>query len=156
MFKQFKQKAGFAKAEAAVVPEPVAEPEPEPEPEPEVKEKKKRKKKKKHRDELPPGWEEAVDEATGDAYYVNAATGETSWERPSGASGAAGHAVVAAEGGLPPGWEEVFDEDSGGYFYFNAATSESTWDRPAWGDTTEADEVGYACSRALSRGAGVF
>ena len=33
--------------------------------------------------ELPPGWTEAVDPTSGNAYYVNSADGSTSWERPS-------------------------------------------------------------------------
>ena len=31
---------------------------------------------------LPPGWEKIVDESSGDAYYYNEFTGETSWEPP--------------------------------------------------------------------------
>ena len=33
--------------------------------------------------ELPPGWSQAADPQTGAAYYVNAATNETVWERPA-------------------------------------------------------------------------
>lgn len=33
---------------------------------------------------LPEGWEEQKDAATGQAYFFNAATGESSWVRPEG------------------------------------------------------------------------
>eukprot|EP00467_Chlorarachnion_reptans_P003602 CAMPEP_0114507256 /NCGR_PEP_ID=MMETSP0109-20121206/11906_1 /TAXON_ID=29199 /ORGANISM="Chlorarachnion reptans, Strain CCCM449" /LENGTH=117 /DNA_ID=CAMNT_0001685983 /DNA_START=318 /DNA_END=671 /DNA_ORIENTATION=- len=32
--------------------------------------------------ELPPHWKARIDEGSGSTYYVNTATGETSWERP--------------------------------------------------------------------------
>lgn len=34
-------------------------------------------------EELPPGWQEAFDDAQGLAYYYNAATGVSQWERPA-------------------------------------------------------------------------
>ena len=33
---------------------------------------------------LPAGWKAKVDKQSGDTYYYNKGTGETSWERPSG------------------------------------------------------------------------
>lgn len=40
---------------------------------------------------LPPGWFMALDEASGDTYYCNEATGETTWDRPSYDDGHGGH-----------------------------------------------------------------
>ena len=31
---------------------------------------------------LPPGWEELVDDGSGELYWHNQNTGETTWERP--------------------------------------------------------------------------
>lgn len=76
---------------------------------------------------LPPGWTEQVDPGSGNKFYHNAGTGETAWERPSGALPAAGPGA----GALPEGWAEQVDPGSGRTFYFKAATGETTWDRPA-------------------------
>jgi len=36
---------------------------------------------------LPPGWDGATDDATGDPYYFNRGTGETTWTRPNNGIG---------------------------------------------------------------------
>jgi hypothetical protein len=38
---------------------------------------------------LPLGWSEKTDQTSGRKYYVNATSGKTQWERPSGAGGSA-------------------------------------------------------------------
>lgn len=39
--------------------------------------------------ELPPGWEPALDPSSGDFYFFNAGTGETSWTRPTASNNGA-------------------------------------------------------------------
>ncbi|EJK46801.1 hypothetical protein THAOC_34514 [Thalassiosira oceanica] len=73
---------------------------------------------------LPEGWYSSVDPDSGDTYYVNEATQETSWDRPGGG---------------------VLDEASGDYYYVNEATQETTWDRPS---------VEYAAPAAANDGEG--
>mmetsp|Transcript_8712 Transcript_8712/g.16665 ORF Transcript_8712/g.16665 Transcript_8712/m.16665 type:complete len:706 (-) Transcript_8712:344-2461(-) len=100
-------------------------------------------------DDLPPGWIAVVDPDSGDTYYVNEATGETTWDRPSSPSNHAsqsslhasqrsvnssGHGTNASSDDkdehLPPGWLAVLDPDSGDHYYVNESTGETTWDRP--------------------------
>lgn len=73
---------------------------------------------------LPAGWTEHFDQGSGRAFFHNATTGETAWERPGGAAPAAG-------GGLPEGWAEHTDPGSGRVFYYKAATGETSWEKPA-------------------------
>jgi len=65
---------------------------------------------------LPPGWETGIDSESGNPYYFNRATGESSWGPP-----------VA---GLAPGWETAVDPESGKQYFYNPATGESTFDPP--------------------------
>ena len=76
---------------------------------------------------LPPGWAPAVSSSTGDTYYVNETTGETTYDRPGTA---AGEAVAAAKEGLPPGWEPVVSRSTGETYFHNMTTDETTYDRP--------------------------
>ena len=69
---------------------------------------------------LPEGWEAVTDEASGEAYYYNAQTGETTWERPAGAT---------PESALPDGWVAVPDPE-GNLYYYHPATGVSSWDPP--------------------------
>ena len=58
-------------------------------------------------------WKKVDDPGTGQAYYHNAATGETSWDLP-----------------LPGGWEKV-NNPGGEPYYYNASTGETSWSPPA-------------------------
>jgi hypothetical protein len=96
----------------------VAEPEPEP--------------------QLPDGWEVAVSRSTGEEYYYNASTGESSYEWPAGAQRAEpasspAPAVASTDGGrkLPDGWEVAVSRSTGGEYYYNASTGESSYEWPA-------------------------
>eukprot|EP01029_Cantina_marsupialis_P023527 TRINITY_DN5895_c0_g3_i1.p1 TRINITY_DN5895_c0_g3~~TRINITY_DN5895_c0_g3_i1.p1 ORF type:complete len:1899 (+),score=565.67 TRINITY_DN5895_c0_g3_i1:99-5795(+) len=55
-------------------------------------------------------WKEIVDSKSGDKYFVNKHTGETSWTKP--------------------GWCRLFDDESGQYFWYNETTNETSWDKP--------------------------
>lgn len=90
-----------------------------------------------HDDSLPPGWFGAVDEDSGDQYYCNEVTGETTWDFPTGPAIPDTEPVespVEVDGDddddLPQGWFEVTDPSSGDLYYCNEASGETSWDRP--------------------------
>ena len=64
---------------------------------------------------LPQPWEEKVSRSSGETYYYNPQTNESTFERP---------------GGLPQPWEERTSQSTGDRYYFNPQTGESTYDRP--------------------------
>eukprot|EP00937_MAST-01D_sp_MAST-1D-sp2_P005032 g5032.t1 len=70
-------------------------------------------------------WTEHVDDATGDVYYYNTRTQETSWDPPP-----AGADDDADEEEDDDEWEEYLDEDSGEIYYSNRRTGETSWDVP--------------------------
>ena len=47
-----------------------------------------------NKDGLPPGWKMQVDPASGSPFYVNDATNERTWEKPTS----------GGDSDLPPGW----------------------------------------------------
>lgn len=85
---------------------------------------------------LPPGWEQVADPTTGNPYYCNRATGESSWTVPVAAAPVVAVAPVAAApallavAGLPEGWEAANDPASGKQYYFKRATGETQWTVP--------------------------
>jgi hypothetical protein len=83
--------------------------------------------------QLPPGWSAVVDARTGQTYYVNAATGETSWSVPRA---------------LPHGWVAHTSDASGATYYHNASTGATSWTHPA--DDAPALVGGAAAAAQLS------
>jgi len=109
--------------------------------------------------ELQEGWAEYRDEATGRAYWYNAATSESSWENPSAAaaqsSSAMGVSSIREEqqsssmmtlsaseplehgsiglssAASEKGWSKNYDVATGQFYWYNYATGESTWEKPA-------------------------
>jgi hypothetical protein len=85
---------------------------------------------------LPSGWVSSVEEKTGAIYYFHAASGKTSWTRPTATETAI--PVAAAdekaatkselEKGLPTGWTVMFDDE--GDPYYVSPTMETFWFRP--------------------------
>merc|ERR1712127_631818 len=84
---------------------------------------------------LPVGWEQVADPTTGNPYYCNRATGESSWTVPIAPAVAPSvfqpPPVAAAEAAsLPAGWESASDPSSGKPYYYNRATGETKWETP--------------------------
>ena len=79
-------------------------------------------------------WEPQYDEETGDYFYVNSATGETSWEPPAAAGAPRDQYASSAPApiGGPDGlWEPQYDDETGDYFYVNSVSGETSWEPPA-------------------------
>ena len=64
------------------------------------------------------GWSPVVDETSGQTYYYNEQTGESSWDPPQ----------AATQGSS---WVAGIDEASGNTYYYNSQTGESQWEPPA-------------------------
>ena len=74
---------------------------------------------------LAAGYERCVAH-TGEEYYYNVSTGESSWERPVDVPTLPS---AAAHDELPENVEVCLD-DNGYQYFFNVKTGESTWERP--------------------------
>jgi hypothetical protein len=103
---------------------------------------------------LAPGWSRVVDPSTGQLYYYNSITEETSWELPFKMEPPVDEAIrdggddkpdtndteqMQSENGLtsdlislPNGWTESVDPSSGQTFFYNSITQETSWERPAF------------------------
>lgn len=80
---------------------------------------------------LPPGWFAATDAQSGEEYYVNEHTGETSWDRPEDDNtNPPINPVSEEEGSLASGWFPVVEPGSGDTYYANEQTGETTWEKP--------------------------
>ena len=78
---------------------------------------------------LPENWLETVDPSSGQVYYYNSVTNETSWERPGGAPAAAAPVAANTET-LLENWVETVDPTSGQPYYYNTVTHETSWEKP--------------------------
>ena len=82
---------------------------------------------------LPTDWEKAVSRSTGEIYYVNRVTGDSTYEHPatmavqpnSVGSGAAVNTTVDME--LPTGWEATVSQNTGQTYYVNTLSGEFTY-----------------------------
>ena len=99
---------------------------------------------------LPPNWVALEDPNSGETYYANEETGESSWDRPTIPKQILPQSLpeeeaeeeeeerseenvnsVTDDDGLPPDWIALDDPDSGDTYYLNQITMETTWDRPS-------------------------
>lgn len=99
-------------------------------------------------------WTEHVDPGSGNPYYYNAKTGETSWTKPAQAA-AANPVAQAAEpvaAGLADGWTEHLDAASGRTYYYNASTGETSWERPAQTSQQQQQQTPVAVSEPSPAG----
>lgn len=72
------------------------------------------------RDEnLPSGWEAAIDPSSGKTYYFNRGNGKRSWDKPKPSS----------DEELPVGWESAIDQASGKTYYHHTS-GKTTWTKP--------------------------
>jgi Ca2+-binding EF-hand superfamily protein len=103
-------------------------------------------------------WDPVLDPASGDFYYVNKYTDETSWDKPQelavferqikaakeiqksarGRQGRVGVQKIRQERAkevehivVKCVWEAVLDKASGDNYYYNTASKQTTWDKPA-------------------------
>lgn len=67
---------------------------------------------------LPAGWLRVKSRKTGEVYYFNKRTQESTFDLPEG-------------GPLPPNWTKQVSKSTGKVYYFNMKTKESSFDRPA-------------------------
>ncbi|XP_019175111.1 PREDICTED: uncharacterized protein LOC109170440 isoform X2 [Ipomoea nil] len=77
--------------------------------------------------ELPPGWIEAHDPASGATYYYDESTGKSQWERPTVAASVLDSTLPSQ---LPENWQEFIDETTGQKYYYNTLTNVSQWENP--------------------------
>ncbi|KAE9016133.1 hypothetical protein PR003_g15510 [Phytophthora rubi] len=73
------------------------------------------------------GWEVRQDEASGQVYYWNSITGDTSWEPPPHLAGAVEEFPSTSD--MTPPWTQGYD-DSGRLYYLNTETMETRWTPP--------------------------
>ncbi|OQR95501.1 hypothetical protein THRCLA_07806 [Thraustotheca clavata] len=76
---------------------------------------------------LPHGWQQTIDTASGEVYYWNELTQETSWTKPSSTENE-GEKEEMKE--LPQGWQMVLDPTTNSVYYWNMHTHETQWERP--------------------------
>lgn len=72
------------------------------------------------------GWKKLIDSATGDAYFWNQETGETSWENPKEENLKAEENEDDALKQLPKGWTSVVEPNTGETYYWNQESGETT------------------------------
>ncbi|XP_075299557.1 rho GTPase-activating protein 27 isoform X2 [Opisthocomus hoazin] len=84
-------------------------------------------------------WETHRDRDSGQLFYYNPVTGETTWDCPfgeaeDGVSPAGSPASSLAHSPEFSEWEQYVDGASGQAFFYNSVTGETSWDPPNMGD----------------------
>ncbi|XP_015272045.1 PREDICTED: rho GTPase-activating protein 27 [Gekko japonicus] len=95
----------------------------------------------------PPNWETHTDTESGQVFYYNPATGQTTWDYPldgcvDGASPTDSCSSSLTFSPAPPTeWDQYVDQVSGQVFFYNTATGETSWDAPRAGDPLSYPEM---------------
>ncbi|XP_056627241.1 rho GTPase-activating protein 27 [Triplophysa dalaica] len=94
------------------------------------------------------GWEVHTDDQSGQEYYYQPSTGQTTWEYPQSLSMESSvraertpspHSFPQSPGCSPMGssprrwssdWEKVLDENTGKHYFYNPVSGQSSWDPP--------------------------
>ncbi|XP_011621136.1 uncharacterized protein LOC18428068 [Amborella trichopoda] len=93
--------------------------------------------------ELPPGWVEAKDSASGSVYYYNESSGKSQWERPveSAMHRQPPELPCPSIPTLLPDWEEAIDDSTGQKYYYNTKTNVSQWEPPMFSERANSQNV---------------
>ncbi len=73
--------------------------------------------KREEEEQLPSGWRAVLDSASGETYFYNSSTKESTWTRPTST-------------GTRKVWSKRYDPNSTQYYYYNEQTGVSQWDAP--------------------------
>ncbi|XP_069041888.1 rho GTPase-activating protein 27 isoform X2 [Lepisosteus oculatus] len=91
-----------------------------------------------------PEWEVHTDAESGQEFYYNPATGQTTWDSPfldreappeeqpspSLSPSASPSPTPPASGGQGSEWQKLLDDDSGRYYFYNPVSGETSWEPP--------------------------
>ncbi|KAM7507788.1 hypothetical protein LguiA_018241 [Lonicera macranthoides] len=101
---------------------------------------------------LPLGWIESRDLASGVLYYYNEKSGKSQWERPT-EDAVDTELPSSSPSPLPEDWQEVLDDTTGTKYYYNKKTHVSQWERPNSSQQVALnhhdDMAGYAVNGSL-------
>ncbi|KAM9296537.1 rho GTPase-activating protein 27-like [Gastrophryne carolinensis] len=78
-------------------------------------------------------WETHTDQNSGQHFYYNCVTGETTWDCPFDQAEEPLQSAITPTSlsPAPEDWEKLFDESSGQFYFYNPLTGETSWDLPA-------------------------
>nr|XP_056719309.1 rho GTPase-activating protein 27 [Euleptes europaea] len=94
-----------------------------------------------------PNWETHTDTESGQVFYYNPVTGETTWDYPLDGSVDGASPTHSCSSSLtyspaaPTEWDQYVDQVSGQVFFYNTATGETSWDVPRAGDPLSYPEM---------------
>ncbi|XP_059582875.1 rho GTPase-activating protein 27 isoform X3 [Alligator mississippiensis] len=91
-------------------------------------------------------WETHTDTDSGQLFYYNPVTGETTWDSPfenleDGVSPATSPSPSLTNSPMLAEWCQHMDEASGQVFFYNSVTGETSWERPQAGDEPSSQEM---------------
>ncbi|XP_053122210.1 rho GTPase-activating protein 27 isoform X2 [Hemicordylus capensis] len=97
-------------------------------------------------------WETHTDTESGNLFYYNPVTGQTTWESPFDGSvnnvspACSRSPSLALSPATPAEWDQYVDEASGQVFFYNTTTGETSWEAPQVEETLDYSEMQPALS----------